>query len=101
MQTTNGAGVLALNRVYFASKKLQASCLVSFLRLLCGAYLPFIAICHFAPFVKKATVPITSGFSTMENRFGVGFKVLKPTAKLVPTEILAVLASPSAYLGET
>ena len=44
LQTIIGACVLSLSGVYFASWKLQASCFVSFMRLLLGAYCPCITM---------------------------------------------------------
>ena len=80
MQIKTGACFLYLSGVYFASRKLQVSCFVSFVWLLSQAYCPSVVMCCFAPFGKRATFPSKSILSRKANMFAVGFRLMKPTA---------------------
>lgn len=70
-------GVLSLSGIYFASRKLKASCFVSYLRLLWGASHPKTTICYFSSCVKRVSLSTNSGFSRKENTFGMDFKLFK------------------------
>ena len=92
MESTIASSVFSLSRIYFASRKLPASCFVSFVRLVLGNDHHSIAMCCFSQFVKRVPVPTKSGFSRKESTFGVGFKLLKPpSSQSVHTEHFAAL----------
>ena len=82
-----GPTVLSLSGVYFASRKLQATCFVSFVRLLCGA-------------------DPTSNFSYQikllqkEKTFTVCFKIMKTTANIQGHRGFGSVTVPSPLLEE-
>jgi len=81
LHPTSGASVPSQSGVYTASRKIQASCFVSFLRFLSRVY-ALASLCASLPsFGKEQLFIHKSSFSKKENTFSVGLRLLKSTAK--------------------
>lgn len=100
LKTTIGAGILSVSGVYFASRNLQGTCFVSFVRLLWWCYCPSITMYCFALCWKRGPFPSKSGLSRVENMFGLYFKFLKLTTNTQYPQSFWQCSAPLAQLEE-
>ena len=71
LQTTTRAGILSWNGIYLASRKLPVSCIVSFVRLLCGAFIALASLCAVFPLLGKYFLFLPNHISPEIRIFGV------------------------------